>query len=364
MIEVQKLIQPVSAENPAGESLRYSQIYDSIKSARREDDDLPQGVWQKKLKKADWEEVKSICLDALENRSKDLQIGSWLLEACIHLDGFAGVNDGFRVLTALCENFWETLYPVFDPEEPEYRYGPISWIDEKLTLTLKLIPITQPKAEDGPSYAWGDWERALHQTRVAAKQKAGGKKPAADGGSLQAKFMSSVSLTPNEFFIELKRQLATDLTEVDRFERMIVRFDNTQEGALHHMREMLEGIHHFVGEVLAGRGADIVVPPEVEARTAPSIPEPEPEMTANEQIEHGPVRSRAQAYRMLAEAADYLMKTEPHSPTPYLIRRAIAWGGMSLGELLQQILRNPGELGELYRLLGLDEMLQKGKKAE
>ena len=66
---------------------------------------------------------------------------------------------------------------------------------------------------------------------------------------------------------------------------------------------------------------------------------------------------------MLAEAAGYLMKTEPHSPTPYLVRRAVAWGGMTLGELLQQILRNPGELGEMYRLLGLDEIpQQKGKK--
>ena len=92
-------------------------------------------------------------------------------------------------------------------------------------------------------------------------------------------------------------------------------------------------------------------------------------MTANEhrdyQFANGPVRSRAQAYQMLAEAADYLMKTEPHSPTPYLVRRAVAWGGMTLGELLQQILRNPGELGEMYRLLGLDEIPQhKGKKNE
>jgi hypothetical protein len=32
---------------------------------------------------------------------------------------------------------------------------------------------------------------------------------------------------------------------------------------------------------------------------------------------------------------------------------------MTLGELLQQVLRNPGELTELYRLLGLDEMIPK-----
>src|ERR1700684_3847119 len=116
MIDVQKLLQPISPESPGGESLRYSPVYDAIKAARREDDpDLPQGIWQTKLKKADWKEVRSICLDTLQNRSKDLQVGAWLLEACIHLEGFAGLSDGFRVLTALCENFWDTLHPTLDP---------------------------------------------------------------------------------------------------------------------------------------------------------------------------------------------------------------------------------------------------------
>ena len=90
-------------------------------------------------------------------------------------------------------------------------------------------------------------------------------------------------------------------------------------------------------------------------------------MAVNEQRDYdisGPIRSRAQAYHMLAEAAEFLMKTEPHSPTPYLVRRAVAWGNLSLGELLQQMLRNTGELGEMYRLLGLDELAPKNKKGE
>ncbi|MDQ3744790.1 MAG: hypothetical protein M3444_10440, partial [Acidobacteriota bacterium] len=66
-----------------------------------------------------------------------------------------------------------------------------------------------------------------------------------------------------------------------------------------------------------------------------------------------PIRSRAEAYQRLAEAADYLLRTEPHSPTPYLVRRAVEWGSMSLSELLQQIVRNDGEMQEINRLLRL-----------
>jgi type VI secretion system ImpA family protein len=67
----------------------------------------------------------------------------------------------------------------------------------------------------------------------------------------------------------------------------------------------------------------------------------------------GRIRSRAEAYRSLADAADFLARTEPHSPASYLVRRAIEWGSMSLQELLPELVRNPGELTEIFRLLNV-----------
>ena len=54
---------------------------------------------------------------------------------------------------------------------------------------------------------------------------------------------------------------------------------------------------------------------------------------AARQVSAGPIQSRAEAYKRLGEAADYLIKAEPHSPVPYLVKRAVAWGNMSFGEL-------------------------------
>ena len=366
MIDIQKLIQPISPENPAGESLRYSTVYDSIKAARREDDaELGQGIWQTKLKKADWKEVKNICLDTLQHRSKDLQVGAWLLEACIHLEGFAGLADGLRALTALCENFWPTLYPSLDPDEPEMRYAPIAWIDEKLTLKLKLIAMT--RTDDQRSYTWADHELVLHQSKSAARDKSPAKKGAADPvRALQTGLDGSLTLTPNDFFIDLREQLTSALDQAERFEAVLVHFDRRQEGALHQMKNLVRTILHFITELLEARGVDVKFEPFVEPEPASASEKSESEMTGNEthEYDNGPIRSRAQAYHMLAECAEFLMKTEPHSPTPYLVKRAVAWGNLSLGELLQQILRNTGELGEMYRLLGLDELSPKNKKSE
>ncbi len=70
-------------------------------------------------------------------------------------------------------------------------------------------------------------------------------------------------------------------------------------------------------------------------------------------VSDGAIRTRAEAYQMLTEAADFLSRTEPHSPTPYLVRRAIAWGAMSLEQLLPELVSNRSDLSEIYRLLNL-----------
>jgi type VI secretion system protein ImpA len=47
------------------------------------------------------------------------------------------------------------------------------------------------------------------------------------------------------------------------------------------------------------------------------------------------------------------MRIEPHSPCPYLVKRAVAWGKMPLTELLQEMVRSEGDLQELYGMLGM-----------
>jgi type VI secretion system protein ImpA len=41
---------------------------------------------------------------------------------------------------------------------------------------------------------------------------------------------------------------------------------------------------------------------------------------------------------------------------PYLVSRAVAWGSMPLQELLAELVRNSGELTEIYKLLDLQPL--------
>ena len=65
------------------------------------------------------------------------------------------------------------------------------------------------------------------------------------------------------------------------------------------------------------------------------------------------IKTREDAYRMLEAAAAYLERTEPHSPTPYLVKRAVGWGQMSLADLIQEILREEGDLTRYFNMLGI-----------
>ena len=155
------LLSPISADDPTGPSLRYEGTYDLIVGLRREDDPtLAQGVWKTELKRADWPRVAQTCVNALESQSKDLQIAAWLLEAWLHLYGFAGIREGLHVIAELCGTYWDGAHPDIENGDLEYRLAPIYWIDDKLSIAARLIAITAPEGDDLFAYSVADWQMA------------------------------------------------------------------------------------------------------------------------------------------------------------------------------------------------------------
>lgn len=67
----------------------------------------------------------------------------------------------------------------------------------------------------------------------------------------------------------------------------------------------------------------------------------------------GAPASREDAYRQLLLIADYLARTEPHSPVPYLIKRAVEWGNKPLSELLAELINADSEARRVWSLLGV-----------
>jgi type VI secretion system protein ImpA len=347
---VEELLQPIPGEHPSGASLRYEGAYDRIAEARREDDPyLTQGVWKSALKEADWAEVEKLCIEALATRTKDLQIAAWLLEAWLHLYRFEGVKDGLDVLRELVEQFWMDLHPQVVDGDLEFRVGPITWINEKLSIQLKLLPMTNPHSEDVAAYGWADWENACRTEVNDPKLR-----PAAVNASspklTPAEFHKSVMFTPTAFFAKLAGEVEAAMEACTHLESSLDRLCGKQTPSLRQFYAVLDSVHGYLMSTLTPRDPEDSLASLALAQTDRPSEIPEAVLT-------GPVlgsafiTSRDEAYRRLAEAAEYLSRIEPHSPAPYLVKRAILWGSMSLPELLREVVRNQTELSEIFRLL-------------
>ncbi|MGZ5472925.1 MAG: type VI secretion system protein TssA [Thermoanaerobaculia bacterium] len=359
-VDVDALLIPISAENPAGEWLRFDPVYDEIQRLRQEDDPaLPLGVWQRELKRADWRGVERLCIEVLTRRSKDLQVAAWLSEAWLHLHGFNGFASGAHAVASLCRDFWPDLYPALEDGSCEYRIAPISWLT-RLTTPMLSIPLTHPTTEEPAAHGWKEWTNALRLAKIAVKDQQAMTKAQAAGTVTQQKFLVAVSLTPGAWYAALNEELAAGLTALDELDAVVTEKCGAQEApSLTPLRELLQSIQAFAARVIRERTekgeltspdeppSPVVEEPMIDTTESASSTPPTPRLVV------GPIASRADAYRALTDASEYLMRTEPHSPVPYLIRRAISWGNMSLVELLEELLQKNADINTVYALLGM-----------
>jgi type VI secretion system protein ImpA len=137
------LLNPIPGDSPSGENVRYAPVYDQIREARREEEDVAQGEWQTELKKADWVVVVKLAGETLAKKSKDLQIAAWLTEAITRREGFGGLKAGLELLRGLVEQFWDTLYPEIDEGDLGLRATPLDWLGSRMDQTIKRVPLTR-----------------------------------------------------------------------------------------------------------------------------------------------------------------------------------------------------------------------------
>src|SRR5579871_5557495 len=141
------IFAPIAGDNPSGVDLRYDTkllVIDKIKEARRQDDELDQGAWQSERKTANWPLVIKLAQETLATTSKNLQVAAYLTEALLQTERFAGLRQGLDLVYHLVSDFWDTVHPAIDPEDPETREDratPLAWINTQLDLPIRSVPI-------------------------------------------------------------------------------------------------------------------------------------------------------------------------------------------------------------------------------
>lgn len=371
--DIAALLAPVPGAFESGPSMRYDPAFLVIRQAREEDDTtVPRGEWERTLKKADWKMVASTCLQLLDGKTKDFQVAAWLCEAWTHLHQIDGLNAAIQVLNGLVEKFWATAHPLIDDGDEDARVAAFVWLNENLPLVLNLhVPLLYMPDRKRAAVSLADWDRTLVVETPTPEQRAkavpGEEKPLTRDDVVAAATGANLSR-----LIQAKLQLAQAIGAWTTLANLLDAKINSSPPSIARVTEMLRRLERVVSSLVDGRDA---VQVEYQEEPIQSVQEPlqesqeEPQMNklpgktvaahhANPGVTmnmSGSIESRDEAYRMLESIADYLMKTEPHSPTPYLIKRAVTWGRMSLVDLMLEVVREEGDMTRYLSLLGIKE---------
>lgn len=262
-MDIEALLKPISADRPSGEDLRYTEVYDRIKEARRADDQLELGEWQTNIKTSDWRQVAALCEEALSGRTKDLQIIAWLSEAWVYLYGYAGLSASLNLIRQLLCDFWDTLYPLIEENDLEYRLGPLALLNSKVVDAVRLVPLCDPN--NGKGYNFHHWEEsrlvgsALNLDKEQRKRR---EELISEGKISGEEFAAAVNTGSLSFYLNLAQQLDDCRQALQALDAVVNEKFFPDPPGFGPLSGAIEACAHIAGRILKDKRKSEIAPQE------------------------------------------------------------------------------------------------------
>ena len=362
ILDFGKLLSPIPGGNPAGANLREDispkSVYQAIKAARgkaraaerKQNEGDRESV-------ADWSPLLDLVPDVIAEKSKDLELAAWLIEALLRRHGFAGLRDGFRLARELVEGFWDGLYPLPDEEGVLSRVAALAGLngidgaEGTLIGPIQNVPLTDEAAAEGPFARW-HYRQAADLEAITDPEK---REKRVQSGAVSRRTIEKAEASSSPEFI---RNLFEDLSGcIQEFDRISALLDercgkdadgrplsppaSTIRTALKECLDIAEGNAKARAPALAD------APGQAEGGGSAGGSASRPGA--------GSMRSRDEAFRALLEVARFFRDTEPHSPVSYALERAVKWGRMPLPELLTELIAEEGSRSSVFKLVGIQQ---------
>jgi type VI secretion system protein ImpA len=251
VIDVEGLLEPIPGADPSGLFLAYEGVYDRIREARRADDTLEQGAWKRETKVAEWDQVIDLATDALQRRTKDIQIAAWLTEALARRHGFDGLRDGLRLLSGVQERFWDTYHPQIDEGDLGSREGPFVFLNTTLPLLIRQVPLSAGLSE--LKYSYLQWQESREVQNVGLKDQKVMQALADAGKTTPKQWDDAVAQTPRKFYEGIFQALAESGEAFRDFEEGTDRRFGREAPSLLNVRKALEECRRLLEPILAAK---------------------------------------------------------------------------------------------------------------
>lgn len=352
VIDIGSLLEPIAADNPVGRDLRkdaaptapYAQIRDARKAARAAE---RSNLFGDGNSEADdhWRVVCERVPAVFKTETKDLEIACWYVECLIRKSSFAGLRDGFVLIRQLIERYWDNVYPLPDEDGIETRVAALTGLNGEGAEGVLIAPIrTAAITEPGQRGAFAFWQykQALDAHRIS-DESARAEQIAKNGFALED-IEKAVEESSSDFYVNLRDDVRDALAEYKRIGELLGERCGAQKAPptsniVNILTEILGAINHLAKFKL----------PQPQAEEASGADGATPGLPALS----GTIKSRHEAFQQLSQISQFFRRTEPHSPISYIIEKAVRWGNMSLGELMQELIPDAGSRTTYASLTGV-----------
>jgi type VI secretion system protein ImpA len=323
MVNLDELLQPVTADAPGGANLEYSPEFAALERTASGKPERQVGALVAAAEEPDWRAVVDQSSVLLKS-TKDLRVANHLLRALVRVNGFAGLADGVHLLRELVDKYWDVLHPQLDSEDaddPTLRVNAMAALTHRDTLQMiRAAPLFHSKVLG-----------AVTLREVEAAGTSNGQPPSAQAGALETAFQE----VPLDELI-----LVSNAVErcADEARGLAEGWNARLDGVGPDFTEFRKVVAN-AGRLLKGKVADRQ--PSVSATLGGGDGQ-EPSANSvtvdNRPFLGGAPRSREEVLRALDGICAYYARNEPSSPVPLLLERCKRLVTMSFLDIVKDML--------------------------
>lgn len=341
VFESEALLDPINDDDPAGKRpsilendklKEYREDFDPERDLSEEDRRNP-AMMEKPKVVPQWDKIIQFSHQYFQKTGKDLVVAVRTVEALTRRHGFAGLRDGIRFLRRLCEDCWDRMHPMMDdpsdPDEIEGRCAPFVFIDDEVNQprfpnTVRSIPLLT--TSDGVPVTYANCQSYDSGTPAVVSPD-----------EFRAAAMSAPSTV-----IDQVRIIDEDITEaLDELKGLVAVLDEKAGSiapGLSSLKKAIEDSQSMAREILRLRGGGAGSTSANSTESSESDDDgSQPQRSHGGGMSLGSVGSREDVYARLNELTLLLEQFDPHSPVPFLIRRAIEMRDLRFPELVDTL---------------------------
>jgi len=338
VIDIDKLLNEVSADNPCGENLKHDPSFMDLATAAKGRPEQVMGDAVKPAQDPDWDTVQKLAVKMFAS-TKDLRVAVYLVTALLHNKGIAGLSTGLTLLHKMLDQYWDNVHPELDPDDdndPTLRMNCLEALNDPdgILAKLKLIPLVSMQ---------GIGQFSIKDIDIASGKIAPPSDPeyvAPNSAVIEGVFRDCDISELQSIYDVVDSGLKVAMTIASLLNDKV----GVQNAAnLSGLVADLKGIYDLLKEQLTMRGA---IEMEADAEGA--------DKSGSNSMGSltGEVNNRADVIRLLDKICNYYQKNEPSSPVPLMLKRAKRLVNMNFMEIMQDLVADAVKQAE--KIVGVD----------